>query len=48
MPMDTMSPVIPARSKLGLKVVCPRAEMMAHSSAAVRARPEMTTRPRPR
>ena len=33
-PMETMRPVIPARSKLGL-MVWPNAEMMAHSNAAV-------------
>ncbi len=48
MPMETIRPVMPARSKLGATEVWPRAEMMAQSSAAVSRRPEMTTRPRAR
>ena len=47
-PMDTMRPVMPARSKLGATDVWPSAEMMAHSNKAVSNRPEMTTNPRPR
>ena len=45
MPMDTMRPVMPARSKLGAAEVWPSAEMIAHSSIAVRTSPEMTTSP---
>ncbi len=48
MPMETISPVMPARSKLGATEVCPRAEMIAHSIIAVSSSPEMTTRPSPR
>ena len=47
-PMDTMRPVMPARSKLGATDVWPSAEMMAHSNMAVSTSPEMTTNPRPR
>ena len=47
-PMDTIRPVMPARSKLGATVVCPSAEMIAHSAIAVRISPEITTSPRPR
>ena len=45
MPMDTIRPVMPARSKLGATEVWPSAEMMAHSIIAVSTRPEITTRP---
>ena len=47
-PIDTMRPVMPARSKLGATDVWPSAEMMAHSIKAVSSSPEMTTNPRPR
>ena len=47
-PIDTMRPVMPARSKLGATDVWPSAEMMAHRIMAVITRPEMTTNPRPR
>ena len=45
MPMDTMRPVMPARSKLGPNEVWPSAEMIAHSIAAVSTSPEITTSP---
>ncbi len=45
MPIDTMMPVTPARSKLGATLVWPRAEMIDHSSAPVTARPLTTTMP---
>ena len=48
MPMETIRPVMPARSKLGATEVWPSAEMMAHSIMAVSTRPEMTTSPRAR
>ena len=44
-PMDTMIPVTPARSKLGAIEVCPRAEMITHNNAAVTTRPLTMTRP---
>ena len=47
-PIDTIKPVMPARSKLGATDVCPSDEMMAQSIKAVSNRPEMTTNPRPR
>ena len=48
MPIDTMMPVTPARSKLGAAEVCPRAEMIDHSRAAVTASPATATMPRNR
>ena len=48
MPIDTMRPVMPARSKLGATDVWPSDEMMAQSINAVSNRPEITTNPRPR
>ena len=44
-PIETISPVMPARSKLGATEVCPSAEMIAHSIIAVSTSPEITTRP---
>ena len=39
MPMDTMMPVTPARSKLGASDVWPRAEMIDHKRAAGHGQP---------